>query len=117
MSAPRLLAVGEGLGSTGYARVMESLLPRLTPAFEGTLFAVDARGPAPPRPYAIRTSRLGDAYGSEQLPPLLDELEPDVVLLHRNSSFYSMHAATLERYRSRRPDARVVVYCPADWAS
>jgi glycosyltransferase involved in cell wall biosynthesis len=97
---------------------MEGVLGPLSSAFEITLFAVNhlGAGPATPRPYAVRTNRLpGDAYGYEQLPPLLDEIEPDVVLLHRNSPFHAMHQETLSAYRQRRPGARVVVYCPVDW--
>jgi glycosyltransferase involved in cell wall biosynthesis len=95
---------------------MESVLGPLSVKFEVTLFATNHRGPAEPRPFAVRTNRLaGDAYGYEQLPALLDEYEPDLVLFHRDARFYAMHRDTLEAYRASRPDTRVVVYCPADW--
>ena len=119
MALPRLLAVGEGLSPTGYARVMESVLEPLSRVFEVTLFAINAHGAAasrPPRSFAVRGNSLpGDRFGVEQLGPLLEELDPDVVLLHGNSSFHLMHRETLAAYRARRPGARVVVYCPADW--
>ena len=113
----RLLAVGEGCAPTGYARAMEAVLEPLSAAFEATLFAVNHRGVAPPgRPYEVRANRLpGDRYGVEQLPALLEELEPEIVLLHGDSNAYLMHRAALEPYRRRRPDARVVAYCPVDW--
>jgi glycosyltransferase involved in cell wall biosynthesis len=98
---------------------MESVLEPLSRAFEVVLFAVDHRGGGaqPERSFHVRSNELaGDAYGYEQLPGLLDEIEPNVVLLHRNSSFHSMHRATLAAYRARRPGARVVVYCPPDWS-
>ncbi|MEA2412397.1 MAG: hypothetical protein QOC77_2958 [Thermoleophilaceae bacterium] len=116
-SRPRLLAVGEGFGATGYGRVMESVLAPLSGAFEVALFAVDRRGSVDRArlPFEVRTNRLaGDNYGYEQLPGLLDEIEPDIVLLHRNSAFFPMHRAALARFRERRPGARVVAYCPAD---
>jgi glycosyltransferase involved in cell wall biosynthesis len=96
---------------------MESLLPRLAGAFETTLFAANHHGEAPAdRPYEVRSNELpGDLRGCEQLPPLLEELEPDVVLVHGNSGAYLMHRAALGPYRERRPEARVVVYCPVDW--
>ena len=119
-SRRRLLAVGEGLRATGYGRAMESVLGRLSGAFEVVLFAVDYRGELPDgerRGFEVRANRVaGDNYGYEQLPGLLDELDPDVVLLHRDSSFFPMHAATLDAYRARRPGARVVAYCPLDWS-
>jgi D-inositol-3-phosphate glycosyltransferase len=113
----RLLAVGEAGSPTGYARAIEGVLSRLGEAFETTLFAVNHRGaPLPGRPYAVRSNELpGDVRGFEQLPALLDELEPDVVLVHGNSDAFLTHRATLEPYRARRPDARVVVSTPVDW--
>jgi glycosyltransferase involved in cell wall biosynthesis len=103
----RLLAVGEGLGGSGYGRVMETLLAELAGTFEVTLFAVDHRGPDSGW---VRGNRVpGDNYGVDQLPALLEEVDPDVVLLHRNAAFHSMHRTALAASR-----ARVVVYSPAD---
>jgi D-inositol-3-phosphate glycosyltransferase len=106
----RLLAVGEGRGATGYGRVMESVLGRLP--FEVKLFAVDHHGPGSG---TVLGNRLpGDNYGVDQLPELLEGVDPDVVLFHRNAEFFGMHGAAVARFRMRRPDARVVVYTPAD---
>jgi glycosyltransferase involved in cell wall biosynthesis len=103
----RLLAVGEGLGASGYGRVMGSLLAELAGAFEVTLFAVDHRGPDSG---FVRGNRVaGDNYGVDQLPALLEEVDPDVVLLHRNAPFFTMHREALAASR-----ASVVVYSPAD---
>lgn len=120
MPLPRLLAVGEGLRATGYGRVMESVLEPLSRSFEVVLFAVNHRGSVPEgrRAYAVRGNELpGDAYGYEQLPGLLDEIEPEVVLLHRDSSFHSMHRSALDAFRAAHPSARVVAYCPGDWST
>lgn len=116
MARPRLLAVGEGLAPSGYARVMEGLLPELCGAFEVMLFAVNHRGAPEPRPFTVRTNTLpGDVYGYEQLPGLLAEFTPDLVLLHRDSTFHYVHRRALAAYGRREAHARVVVYCPADW--
>jgi glycosyltransferase involved in cell wall biosynthesis len=117
MNRPRLLAVGEAGSPTGYARAMEGLLPGLCHVFDTTLLAVNHRGaPLAGRAYEVRSNELpGDVRGFEQLPALLDELEPNLVLLHGNSDAYLTHRATLGPYRARRPDARVVVYTPVDW--
>jgi D-inositol-3-phosphate glycosyltransferase len=112
----RLLAVGQGLIPTGYARVAESVLARIGHAFEATLFAINHYGPDANGSFDLRGNRLlGDPYGREQLPGLLRELKPDVVLVHHDASLYPVHAAALDAYRAARPDARVVVYCPTDW--
>jgi glycosyltransferase involved in cell wall biosynthesis len=98
---------------------MESVLAPLSRAFEVVLFAVDHHGAAAwdERGFEVRGNAVaGDAYGYEQLPGLLEEIRPDVVLLHRDSNFFPMHRSTLASYRERRPDARVVVYCPLDWS-
>jgi glycosyltransferase involved in cell wall biosynthesis len=96
---------------------MEAVLARVSSAFDTTLFAVNHRGAVPAgRAYAVRGNELpGDVYGCEQLPALLAELEPAVVLVQGNSRAYLMHRAALEPYRERHPDARIVVYCPVDW--
>lgn len=123
---PRLLAVGEAFGATGYGRVMESVMPRLGRTFEVVVFAVDlheersgdgARACAGAGAgFEVRPNALpGDNYGVDQLPGLLDELDPDVVLLHRDSTFFPMHREALAAFRARRPDARVVAYCPLDF--
>lgn len=83
-----------------------------------TLFAVAERGAPAPRPFAVRGNELmGDVYGREQLPALLREVRPDVVLLHDDAGFFPIHAPALDEYRAARPSARCVVYCPVDWPS
>ena len=114
MGRPRLLVIGQGGRPTGYARVMDSVLSRLAGEFECVLFAVDHRGPAAPgAPYEVRGNVLpGDRYGREQLPALLDQVRPEVVLIHHDASHHAMHREALEAYGR----AAVVVYCPVDWA-
>ena len=51
---------------------------------------------------------LGDLYGREQLPALLAEHQPDVVLLHHDVDFFPVHEAAL---RGRT----TVLYCPIEW--
>lgn len=115
-SRPALLAVGQALVPTGYARVTHEVLSRLTGRFDVTLFGVNHRGEARSAPFAVRPNRLlGDPLGREQLPAVLDEVGPDVVLLFHDPEFYLVHASALDEYRRRRPGARVVVYLPLEW--
>lgn len=118
---PRLLAVGHGLRPTGYARVLEGVLPLLADAFEVTLFTLNHYGDPPPRtgdglPYELRTNQLlGDRTGSVQLPALLRELEPDAVLLHDDTFMLPSQREALDDYRRARPAARAIAWCPLDW--
>jgi glycosyltransferase involved in cell wall biosynthesis len=95
------------------------VLPRLGPSFDVTLFALNARDEAAtasvPRTRVVVNGLLGDPYGREQLPRLLEEAEPDVVLLHHDLYLYSVLEEPLRGYRTRRPHVRVVAYCPVEW--
>ena len=115
---PRVLALGHACSPTGYARVLDNVLSRLAPDFEVTLLGLNYRGPPVDGPYrVIPNSLIGDPYGREQLPALLDDLRPDVVLVHHDPAMYSVHRETLVAYRRRHPAARAVVYCPIEWPS
>ncbi len=91
---------------------MESVLAELGRAFDATLLAVDHRGPDERRDtFAIRGNDVaGDPFGRLRLPALLDELRPDVVLLHHDPALLAVHRDTLAAYGR----ARVVVYCPVE---
>jgi glycosyltransferase involved in cell wall biosynthesis len=116
MRGKRLLAVGQGLPASGYARALDGVLVALSSAFDVSLFAVADYGEPAERPFAVRGNRVpGDRYGREQLPGLLRELQPDVVLVHHDATFFAIHGPALDGYRRERPGARYVAYCPVDW--
>ncbi len=112
MSRPRLLALGQALNASGYGRVMESLLPQLSGALDVVLFAPGHLGPALRRDgIEIRGSTvLGDPFGRVALPRVLEELEPDVVLVQDDVAALPMHVPALEGFAGRK-----VAYCPIDW--
>ncbi|MDQ4124129.1 MAG: glycosyltransferase family 4 protein [Actinomycetota bacterium] len=78
-----------------------------------TVSAFNVRDPAAagsvPGTRVVVNTLLGDPYGREQLPGLLDEVRPDVVLLHHDLYLYSVLRESLD-------SCRVVVYCPVEWA-
>ena len=86
-----------------------------------TLFALNVRDEAAatlvPGVRVVVNGLLGDPYGREQLPRLLEEVGPDVVLLHHDLYLYSVLEEALTAFRSTRPHVSVVVYCPVEWAS
>ncbi|MDQ3914904.1 MAG: glycosyltransferase family 4 protein [Actinomycetota bacterium] len=89
---------------------MRELLPRLADAFDVLLFAVTKRDGdvADPVVPTVANRLMGDPFGREQLPALLSEHEPDVVLLHHDVEFFPVHQEAL---RGRR----TVLYCPIEW--
>ncbi|HYP23461.1 MAG TPA: glycosyltransferase family 4 protein, partial [Actinomycetota bacterium] len=102
-----------------YARVLREVLPRLTPDLDVTLFALNTRDAAAtsslPGVRVVVNGLLGDPYGREQLPRLVDETQPDVVLLHHDLPLYSVFHEGLAEYRAARPHFRVIAYCPIEW--
>ena len=111
--------VSHGESGTGYARVIGELLPRLSPTFDSTLFAVNLRSHAERSVdgYRIRPNAMaGDSLGRAQLPRLLGEIQPDLVLLHHDLAFLSVHKETIASYRRCHPRTRIFAYCPIDWA-
>jgi glycosyltransferase involved in cell wall biosynthesis len=109
--------VSHGESATGYARVTGELLPRLAADFDCTLFAVNFRGQRSVPGYRIAPNVIiGDGFGQAQLPRLLAEIEPDLVLVHHDLAFLSAHADTLAEYRRSCPRARTLAYCPIDVA-
>ena len=89
---------------------MRELLPRLADDFDVLLFAVTKRDGEVGDPVVptVANRLLGDPFGREQLPEMLQELDPDVVLLHHDVDFFAVHEAAL---RGRR----TVLYCPIEW--
>jgi glycosyltransferase involved in cell wall biosynthesis len=101
--------------------VLREVLPRLAGDLDVTVFALNVRDAAAASSVAgtrvVVNSLLGDPYGREQLPGLLDEVRPDVVLLHHDLYLYSVLEEPLTAHRAARPHVRVVAYCPIEWAA
>jgi glycosyltransferase involved in cell wall biosynthesis len=86
--------------------------------FDVVLFGLNYRGPVLDGPFRVLpNSLIGDPYGRDQLPSLLENLQPDVILVHHDPPMYSVHHETLVAYRRTHPHARAVVYCPIEWSS
>jgi glycosyltransferase involved in cell wall biosynthesis len=110
-----LLAIGQALTPTGYARVLQHITSELARAFEVVVFGLNYRGTEIEAPIRIVPNRsLGDPYGREQLPALLERVRPSIVLIHHDAYMYAIHEPALTPYR---PECAVVVYCPVDSAN
>jgi glycosyltransferase involved in cell wall biosynthesis len=112
-SKPKLLAVGQGLAPTGFARVLDSLLVHLVDRWEVHHFALHYRGPRRDEPWTVHPNdRRGDVYGLAQLGPLLESVRPDVVLILEDPSFLPLHLEIVARHGQ---GAGTAVYCPMDF--
>lgn len=78
----KLLAVGDAVAHTGFARVLGNVLERLRHRFEIHQLGVNYDGDPHPHPWPIYPARNGgDVFGVGRLRPLLERLQPRAVLL------------------------------------
>ncbi len=111
--APRLLAIGQAMAPTGYARVLHGILGPLRHRFEITHFGLNCvKPPADPGWRVEPNLLLGDVFGAERLPGLLDEVRPDLVFLNFDPWLFGVYRETLA-VCARPP--RVVSYCPVEF--
>ena len=117
MIKPVLLCIGPGGSSTGYSRVLDTLMGNIYQTFDVTHFAINlARYPAKKIPYRLICNQLlGDIFGREQLPRLLEEVKPDLVLLCHDPGFWEVHRIALQTYQKSFKHVRTVFYCPIEW--
>lgn len=112
-SKPKLLAIGQGLAPTGFARVLDSLLIHLVDRWEVHHFALHYRGPHRDEPWTVHPNdRRGDVYGLTQLGPLLESVRPDVVLILEDPASLPLHLEIVARHGH---GAGTAVYCPMDF--
>lgn len=117
----RVLVVGHGALATGFARVIHSILDRLSSSearearpYEFHHFAPYYRGPELSEPWPIYPNRLGaDVYGIDQVPGHVERLRPDLLLMVDDASLFPLHLARLLPLR-RRLGFRILVYTPRD---
>ncbi|HET8775838.1 MAG TPA: glycosyltransferase family 4 protein [Thermoanaerobaculia bacterium] len=109
----RLLAVGQFVYATGYARVAGEILGHLDRhAFDIHQFAIAYRGEALAEPWPLHPNRTeGDPHGVTCLRRLLRQLRPDVVLIVHDTYLHQLLRRVLE---AAQPQPRVVVYAPIE---
>lgn len=108
---PKILVVGQGVRPTGFARVLESIVSRLTHRYEIHYFAINYRGAELKQPWVVYPNCLeGDVLGVGQLPHLLDKIQPVLVFMAHDFWLYTLHKPALDK----RPEIRTILYCPVD---
>jgi glycosyltransferase involved in cell wall biosynthesis len=109
---PRLLVVGDALASTGFARVLGSVLPRLAARYDVHQIGVNYWGDPHDLPWSIYpASTQGDHFGTNRLGPLIETLKPQLVLVVADLLVARQHAQVLKAWRHR---VRTLVYLPVE---
>jgi glycosyltransferase involved in cell wall biosynthesis len=107
MRRQRILVLGEILLPSGYATVLQNLLPFLEDLCEIHVFARSYSGPPPARGGVDGTPKCGRGRRVEQVPVLLDRIRPDLVWVIYDAVLYLVHQRALARWPT-------VLYCPID---
>jgi D-inositol-3-phosphate glycosyltransferase len=107
----RLLVIGQAVHPTGFARVIDSTLAHLCEDYEVHHFGINYKGPARHGRWTIHPNQVpGDIHGIQQLPALLDRIEPDIVWIVHDLYLHWLHRQAL----ARRAHIRVAHYCPVE---
>ncbi|WP_218082799.1 glycosyltransferase family 4 protein [Anthocerotibacter panamensis] len=109
---PRLLAVGEAVVSSGFARVLHSLLGRLQAHYEIHQLGLCYQGDPHPYPWNIYPARTGgDFYGVGRIRQLIERVRPNLVLIINDLGPLGDY---MEALRSEQDNLKIVLYCPID---
>ncbi len=111
-SQPRLLVVGDGVASTGFARVAHSIITRLYPDYEVHHLGINYYGDPHDYPWPIYPARNGgDPFGAGRLKELIERLRPQLVLLINDLWILGDYMQILRAYRDT---LKIVCYCPIE---
>ncbi|MEU0472326.1 glycosyltransferase family 4 protein [Streptomyces olivaceus] len=110
----RLLLVGQGRQESGYARVLRSLAPFLADYFDTRYFHVNTRSALSLRGVeCVAPTLISDPFGTIELPDVLSQQAPDVLLACHDADVLGHYAQLVRRYRSQ---THLVLYVPLEWA-
>lgn len=116
MTRPRLLAVGDGVVATGFARVLHSVLGRLQDRWEIHHLAINYGG----EPHALGwqvypAASESDYWGAGRLRELVEQVRPQIVLLLNDPWVLGSYVEALREVPDEiRRALRVVAYAPVD---
>jgi D-inositol-3-phosphate glycosyltransferase len=109
---PLMLAIGDAVAATGFARVMHAILDPLCDDFEVHHLGVNYLGDPHDRRWRIYPANSGgDLHGIGRIVPLMKKLQPDVVFMMSDVWMLSRY---MQAVREADPDVPVVAYCPID---
>jgi glycosyltransferase involved in cell wall biosynthesis len=113
----KLLFCGDIACSTGFGRVNEEILSRLDPAaWEIHVNAINTHGDPHPlqQRFKIYPGSLGgDAMGVGRIRALVEEIQPDLIVIHNDSWIVNHFLEALKDV----PTCPIVAWCPPDGAN
>lgn len=110
----KLIAIGFNAYGTGLTRVMHSILRRLADAHEIHYLGIGYSGETiRDRGLTFHPTNLhgGDVYAAFQAKRLIEEIDPDVVLILHDIWYFAHYLRTLGAHRDR---LKIVCYLPLD---
>jgi D-inositol-3-phosphate glycosyltransferase len=109
---PVVLVAGDGVAPTGFARVLHSILGRLTESYEFHHLAVNYGGEPHPHAWQIYPADGGgDLYGVRRVREMVERLRPRLVFLLNDPWLLGGY---LDALRDCRAGLKVVAYAPVD---
>lgn len=109
---PILLAVGDAVAPTGFARVMHNLFLNLYHDFDIHQIGVNYHGEPHDYPWTIyKASEHGNLIGKGAIAPLIEKLLPDVIFLLNDIWVLTDYYKEITSANHKCP---VIAYCPVD---
>lgn len=109
-----VLVVGQAVHPTGYARVINSILAALKDRYEFHHFGINYKGPPLDCGWNVYPNqRPGDIFGIEQLPLLMEKIQPRLLFFMHDMYLYLVHRPWLDEHRG---ECKIVSYFPIDGA-
>lgn len=113
----RILAIGDAVVTTGFARVMHGIFENLPRSrYEIHHLGVNYRGDPHDYKVKIYPAMLGgefsDIYGIKRIGPILDAVQPHLVFILNDIWVMPMYLKELEKYKDR--GFKIVTYSPVD---
>jgi len=109
---PKILIIGDAVAPTGFARVIRSVFTPLQSDYELHQLATRYDGSAHDYPWLLYPASTGSSvYGYDQIPSLIDKIQPAIVFLLYDIPFQVPYMEVLLKSENR---GKIVVYSPVE---
>lgn len=109
---PVILGIGDGVATTGFARVLHSNFRYLKKYYDIHHLAVNYRGDPHEESWKIYPAHLGgDLFGFGRLDELMKHINPDLVFILNDLWAHPMYMQKLDKYAGK---VKFVLYSPVD---
>ena len=107
-----ILAVGDAVVATGFARVMGSILQHLVHEYDIQQLGTNYRGDPHDKDWKIYPAHLGgELQGVNRVKPLVHSIRPNIVFMVND---IWVLADYVDQLREFGRDIKIVTYCPID---